>query len=114
MSNLQQYQSEIVIDNATGEGFMSLSGLARVCQAHKEDVKRSVTKMGSKEAEVLTGAGFRSVTLYPELPASSSVVGKALVNRSKALGYEVKKVHDARYHNVNSYHQVVLESFLGF
>jgi hypothetical protein len=74
MSTLQQYQAEVVINNDTGASYMSLSALARVCKAHKETVKRSVTNYPSKEAEVLTGIGLRSVTLFAEDAVAAAIV----------------------------------------
>lgn len=66
MSNLQQYQAEIVINNETGAGFMSLRGLARVCGKHQETVRRAVKNYPTKEAKILTPSGLQSVTLYAE------------------------------------------------
>jgi hypothetical protein len=207
MSNLQQFKADIIIDNLTGESFMSLRGLARAANAPLETLRRGVSNFPTKTAEVQTPGGLQGVSLYREdaiafaitkfnptlaaqlmqlgvrsllhkladyvhkppmsqaeaalytlqlavenerklavvetkvnrleafapvenyytltayfnachrkweLPASASTVGKALVKRSKELGHEVKKAHDARYNSVNTYHRDVLYDYFGF
>lgn len=103
---LQQYQAEVVINNDTGASFLSLSALARVCNTHKETVKRTVTLYPSKMAEVLTATGLKTVTLFAE-----DAIAHAIVKHNPEL---VKPVHDARYSSVNSYHEQVLKHVLGF
>ncbi len=73
-SALQQYQAEVVINNETGAGYLSESALARVCKAPRTTVISSCRTFDKKEAEVLTPAGFRRVTLYAEDAIAHAIV----------------------------------------
>ena len=69
MTNLQQYAAEIIVNNETGETFMSQRALARVCDVGESTIrawKNSAQKKETKEAEILTGQGLRTAQLFSE------------------------------------------------
>lgn len=94
MTNLQQFQSEIVIDNTTGESFMSLSGLARVCGRNKSTISdfASVRFCTVKTAEVLTAAGLRSVRLLNEETIAEAIAAYNPELAKKLLVLGVRKL----------------------
>lgn len=104
MSNLQQYAADIIIDNTTGESFMSQAGLARVCKVDSTSIRHFANGEGfvSKEAETLTQQGLRMVKGYseqviakairkfnPDLAEQLDLIGVRTLMH-KLAGYEVK------------------------
>lgn len=59
-------------------------------------------------ADYYTVAGFASLHRRRLTPKQANVAGRRATALSKQLDYAVDKIHDARYGQVNQYHQDVL------
>lgn len=70
MSNLQQYQADISINQETGESFTSLRGLVRLCGAPYNTVRDWVSKgernFGQRTAEIHTPGGIQGGRIFTE------------------------------------------------
>ena len=80
----------------------------------KEDVKRLESKIMTVPNEYYTVAGYANLKGKRIDVTRANQIGRYAAKLSRKYGYEIGKVQDSRYGNVNSYHMDILrDAFRG-
>jgi anti-repressor protein len=81
--------------------------------ALEQQVAEVKAKALTTDTSYYTIAGYASLHRKRLTPQQANTYGRSATVVSKHLGYEVGKVHDSRYGQVNQYHVDVLKQVLG-